>query len=58
MATKMLKKTRPWCTFLSKEGALIEEINETKYVTLLTKDAELLVKYMKLGKKITNSTKK
>ena len=54
----MLKKTRPWCTFLSKEGALIEETNETKYVTLLTKDAELLVKYMKLGKKITNSTKK
>ena len=54
----MLKKTRPWCIFLSKEGALIEETNETKYVSLLTKDAELLVKYMKLGKKVTNSTKK
>ena len=52
------KKTRPWCIFLSKEGALIEETDETKYVSLLTKDAELLVQYMKLGKKITNSTKK
>ena len=54
----MLKKTRPWCIFLSKEGALIEETDETKYVSLLTKDAKLLVQYMKLGKKIRNSTKK
>ena len=45
LATKILKKTRPWHIFLSKRNALRKETDETKYVSLLTKDPELLVQY-------------
>ena len=45
LATKILKKTRPWYIFLSKRNALRKETDETKYMSLLTKDPELLVQY-------------
>ena len=42
---KDIKKTRPWWIFLSKRNALRKETDETKYMPLLTKDAELFVQY-------------
>ena len=47
LATKILKKTRPWSIFFSKRSALTEETDETINMSLLTKDAELLVQYNK-----------
>ena len=51
LATKILKKTRPWYIFLSKRNALRKETDETKYMSLLTKDAELSVQYNKTWEK-------
>ena len=51
LATEILTKARPWYIFLSKRNALRKEADETKYMPLLTKDAELSVQYNKTWEK-------
>ena len=41
----MLKKIRPPCKFLPKMSAYKKDFDETKYMSFLIKDDELLEKY-------------
>ena len=41
----MLKKVRPLCIFLSKMSAYRKDFDETKFMSFLIKDDELLRNY-------------
>ena len=53
-----MQKNRPVCIFLAKMSAYRREFDETKYVSFLVKDYELLEKYNEIWEKIKNSIKK
>ena len=57
MATNIPKKNRPLCIFLSKISAYKRDFNETKYISFLIKDDELLEKYNEIWGKVKNSIK-
>ena len=48
---KDTKNIRPLCTFLSKMSAYRKDFDETKYISLLIKDDELLKNTIKFGTK-------
>ena len=52
------KKIRPLCKFLPEMGACRRDFNETKYISFLTKDNELIENIMKFGKKLKIVSKK
>ena len=56
-AKKMLKN-RPLCIFLPKMSAYRRDFSETKYISFLVKDSELLEQYNEVWEKIKNSIKK
>ena len=57
LATKMLK-SRPLCIFLPKMSTYRREFGETKCISFLIKDDELLEKYNEIWEKVKNSLKK
>ena len=52
------KKIRPLCIFVPKISAYRKDFDDTKYISFLVKDNELLKKYNKIWKKLKNSVKK
>ena len=54
----MLKKNRPLGMFLPKMSAYRRDFDENKYISLLTKDDELLEKYNEIWEMVQNSIKK
>ena len=57
LATKRLKN-RPSCIFLLKMSAYRRDFDETKYMSFLIKDDELLEKYNEIWGKVKNSIEK
>ena len=55
---KDAKKIRPLCIFLPKMNAYRKNFDETKYMSFLIKDDELLKKYNKFWKKVKNTINK
>ena len=51
-------KIRPLCIFLPKTSTSRRDFDETKYMSSLTRDDELLEKYNKISEKVKNSIKK
>ena len=49
--TKMIKKIRPLCIFLPKMNAYRKDFDESKYMSFLMKEDELLEKYNKIWEK-------
>ena len=52
LATKMLKKIKPLCVFLPKMTAYRKDFDETKYISVLRKDNELLEKCNEIWDKV------
>ena len=52
------KKIRPLCIFLPNMSAYRKDFDESKYISFLIKDDELLEKYNEIWEKIKNSLKK
>ena len=52
------KEIRPLCIFLPKMSAYRRDFDETKYMSFLIKDEELLEKYNEILEKCSNNTKK
>ena len=46
------KKIRPLCKFLPQMGTCRRDFHETKYISFLPKDDELIENIMKFGKKL------
>ena len=57
LATKMLK-IKPLCVFLPKMTAYRKDFDESKYISLLIKDNELLEKYSEIWDKVSYGTGK
>ena len=57
LATKMLK-IKPFCVFLPKMTAYRKDFDESKYISLLIKDNELLEKYNEIWDKVSYGTGK
>ena len=57
LATKMLK-IKPLCVFLPKMSACRKDFDDTKCMSFLSKDDELLEKYNKVWEKVKYSIKK
>ena len=57
LATKMLK-IRPSCIFTPKMNAYRKDFDETKYISFLKKDDELLEKYNNIWEKVKNNLRK
>ena len=55
---KDVKKIRPLCIFLPKMRAYRKDFDETKYISFLKKDNELLEKYNEIWEKVKNILKK
>ena len=55
---KEAKKFRPLCIFLPKMSAYRTDFDETKYMSFLIKDDELLETYNEIWEKVKNSIKK
>ena len=55
---KDAKKGRPLCIFLPKMTAYRKDFDETKYISFLIKDDELLKKYNKIWKNVKNTIDK
>ena len=53
----MLKKIRPLCIFLPKITAYRKDFDETKFMSFLIKDDELLEKYNEIWEKVKDSLK-
>ena len=51
-------KIRPLCIFLPKMSAYRRDFDETKYMSFLIKDDELLEKYNEIWEKVKNSSRK
>ena len=49
---------KPLCIFLPKISAYRKDLDETKYISFLIKDDELLEKYNDIWEKVKNSLKK
>ena len=47
----MIKKIRPLCIFLPKMNAYRKDFDESKYMSFLMKEDELLEKYNKIWEK-------
>ena len=58
LATKTLKKIRSSCTFLPKMSVYRKDFDETKYMSFLIKDDELLEAYHEIWEKVKNIIKK
>ena len=54
----MIKKIRPLCIFPPKTSAYRRDFDETKYISSLIKDDELLEKYSEIWEKVENGLKK
>ena len=54
----MLKKNRPLCIFLPKITAYRKDFDETKFMSFLIKDDELLEKYKEIWEKVKDSLKR
>ena len=52
------RKFRPLCIILLNMSAYRRDFDETKYISFLIKDDELLEKYNRIWDKVTNSMKK
>ena len=52
------KKIKPLCIFLPKRSAYRKDFDETKYMSFLIKDEELLEKYNEIWEKVKNIIKK
>ena len=52
------KTIGPLCIFLAKMRVYRKNFDETKYITFLMKDDELLEKYNKIWEKVENNIKK
>ena len=52
------KKIRPLCKFFPEMGTCRRDFDETKYISFLTKDDELIENIMKFGKKVKIVSKK
>ena len=55
---KDAKKIRPLCIFHPNISAYRKDFDETKYISFLIKDDELLEKYNEIWKKVKHSLKK
>ena len=55
---KDAKKIKPLCMFPPKMSAYSRDFDETKYISFLIKNNELLEKYNEIWKKVKNSLKK
>ena len=55
---KDAKKLRPLCIFLLKMTAYRKYFDETKFISLLIKDDELIEKYNEILEKVTDDLKK
>ena len=55
---KDVKKIRPLCLFLTKMCAYRKDFDETKYISFLIKNVELLEKYNEIWETVRNSIKK
>ena len=55
---KGTKKNKPLCEFLPKMTGCRKDFDETKYISFLLKDNELLEKYNETWKKVSNAIKK
>ena len=55
---KDAKKLRPLCIFLLKMTAYIKYFDETKFMSLLIKDDELIEKHNEILEKVTDGLKK
>ena len=55
---KDAKNLRPLCIFLLKMTAYIKYFDETKFMSLLIKDDELIEKYNEILEKVTDGLKK
>ena len=51
-------KNRPLCIFFPKMNAYRRDFDETKHISLLIKDDELLEKHNEIWEKVKNSFKK
>ena len=51
-------KNKPFCIFLPESNAYRRDFNETKFISFLIKDYELLEKYIEIWEKIGNILKK
>ena len=58
LVTKILKKFRPLCIFLPNMSACRRDLHETKAMSSLTKDDDLLERYNEIWEKVKNSIKK
>ena len=55
---KDANKIRPLCIFLPKMSAYRRDFDESKYMSFLIKDVELLQKYNEIWENVKNSVKK
>ena len=58
LVTKILKKFRPLCIFLPNMSACRRDLHETKFMSSLIKDDDLLEKFNEIWEKVKNSIKK
>ena len=56
--TRILKKIRPLCLFLPKMSGYRRDFDETKCISFLIKDDELLEKYNEICEKLKKAPKK
>ena len=54
----MLKNVKALCIFLSKVSAYRKDFDESKYISFIIKNDELLEKYNKIWEKVRNILKK
>ena len=57
LATKGLKKKRALCIFFPKLTAYKKDFDETKFMSFLIKDYELLEKYNEIWEKVKDNLK-
>ena len=56
--TRILKKIRPLCLFFPKMSGYRRDFDETKYISFLIQDDELLEKYNEICEKLEKASKK
>ena len=58
LATKIVKKNKPLRLLLLKMSTYRKHVNETKYMSILIKDDQLLEKYYEIWEKKLNTSSK
>ena len=58
LPTRILKKIRPLCLFFPKMSGYRRDFDETKYISFLIQDDELLEKYNEICEKLEKASKK